>query len=223
VSSEALPLHAAGSEDQIERYSFKERICHWSTALAYTYCLATGLAFYTPYLFWIAIALGGGPTARFWHPVAGLLFVASAVWMHEIWRGDMSISDADREWLKEIKYYVTNQDERVPPQWRFNAGQKQFYWIMFFGAILLLISGLVMWFPEYIPFKLHWVPALAIVLHECAALLTIGAFIIHVYMSVFMVPGGLRGMLFGRVSRAWAWTHHRLWYRQVTGEPAPKG
>ena len=42
----------------IERYPFHERICHWLTGFAYLYCLATGLAFYSPYLFWLAVMLG---------------------------------------------------------------------------------------------------------------------------------------------------------------------
>ena len=41
--------------DSILRYTFRERVMHWATALVYTYCLATGLAFYTPYLFWIHV------------------------------------------------------------------------------------------------------------------------------------------------------------------------
>src|SRR5262249_44394411 len=48
--------------EMIQRYTYRERVMHWLTALAYTYCLATGVAFYTPYLFWIALILGGGPT-----------------------------------------------------------------------------------------------------------------------------------------------------------------
>ncbi len=60
MSSEALPV-----QDRVERYTFEERLCHWLTGFSYLYCMATGLAFYSPYLFWIAIALGGGPTSRF--------------------------------------------------------------------------------------------------------------------------------------------------------------
>jgi len=199
----------------IERYQFHERMCHWSTALAYVYCLSTGLAFYTPHLFWMAVVLGGAPTSRFWHPLIGLVFVACAMWMHAIWRRDMSFTDADRRWMKDVKYYVENRDELVPAQGRFNAGQKEFYWVMYYGALLLLISGAFVWFPEYTPI---WLRAPMIVLHECAALATIGAFIIHIYMSLFTVPGGLHAMLTGYVSRGWARAHHLLWYRSVTGD-----
>jgi len=202
----------------VHRYSFHERVCHWLTGLAYSYCLATGLALYTPHLFWIALALGGGPTSRFWHPIAGVGFFLAALWMHGMWRSDMTISQADRAWMNNVKYYATNRDELVPVQGRFNAGQKQFYWAMFYGAFLLVLSGLVMWFPESIPPGWHWVRATAILIHEAAALVTIGAFIIHIYMGVFLVPNGLNGMLFGYVPAWWAKQHHRLWYNQVTGQ-----
>jgi formate dehydrogenase subunit gamma len=198
----------------IERYSFHERLCHWITGLFYTYCLATGLAFYTPYLFWIAIALGGGPTSRSLHPFAGLVFVGAAVWMHEMWRRDMTITPIDREWLNKSGNYARNEPG-VPPQDRFNAGQKVFYWVMFFGAVLLVISGVVMWFPESLPPGLRALRGIAILLHESAALITIGAFIIHVYMGVFAVPGSVDAIVKGKVSEGWAKTHHRLWFDRI--------
>jgi formate dehydrogenase gamma subunit len=72
---------------------------------------------------------------------------------------------------------------------------------MFYGAFLLLLSGIFMWFPEYAPRMLRpWM----IIGHEGAALITIGAFIIHVYMGVFMVPGSVDAMVHGSVSTNWA-------------------
>jgi len=199
----------------IERYTFKERLCHWLTGFSYLYCLATGLAFYSPYLFWMAIVLGGGPTSRFWHPFIGLLFFLAAMWMHQIWRGDVKITDSDRTWLNHAGDYAANRDDLVPLQGRFNAGQKLFYWAMFYGAVLLILSGLFMWFPEYVPFSLGWIRPVVIIIHEGAALITIGAFIIHVYMGVFMVPGSLTAMVQGWVTKDWARTHHRLWYEKA--------
>ena len=55
-----------------------------------------------------------------------------------------------------------------------------------------------------------------------AALLTIGGFIIHIYMSVFLVPGSGAAMLFGDVPAAWARTHHRLWYQRISGGAGTK-
>jgi formate dehydrogenase subunit gamma len=201
----------------VQRYSFRERICHWLTGAAYCYCLTTGLAFYSPWLFWMAIALGGGPVSRFWHPFIGLVFLGAAIWMHGLWRSDMSIRQVDRKWLDNVGNYATNKDEAVPPQDRFNAGQKLFYWAMFYGALLLLISGLVLWFPERIPVGMRWIRGVAILLHESAALITIGAFITHVYMGIFVVPGSVKAIVNGDVSADWARTHHRLWFDRITG------
>jgi len=146
----------------------------------------------------------------------------ATVWMHAIWKRDMSLIDVDRQWVKSIKNYVTNRDDLLPPQGRFNAGQKQFFWIMYYAAIVLLISGLIMWFPELFPLRFNWVRGSAILIHACAALVTIGAFIIHVYMGVFMVPGGFRGITLGHVSRRWARAHHPLWYEQMTNDPSAR-
>ncbi len=214
--------HSAGPRT-IERYTFKERVMHWTAAATYCYCLATGLAFYTPYLFWLAVVLGGGATSRFWHPIIGLVFVMGTFWMHRIWRSDMAIRETDKRWLDRVNAYATNHDEVLPPQERFNGGQKIFYWLMVYGSLLLLFSGMFLWFPEYISFKQAWVRSVMILLHEIAALLTIGGFIVHLYMGLFLVPGSMTAMTVGTVSRAWARTHHRLWYIRATGgDPAVK-
>jgi formate dehydrogenase subunit gamma len=213
ISSES---GAAETRGGIVRYTLSERVQHWLGSVAYIYCLITGLAFWSPYMYWLAALVGGGPTARFWHPWFGLAFTLSMFWMYKIWRRDMVTTDADRRWSKGMKYYIENEDEKLPPVGRFNYGQKLFFWLMFYGVVLLLISGIGLWFVESIPWSLRWLRYLAVTVHVIAALATIGAFIIHVYMSVFMEPESLRAMINGRVSRAWARAYHRLWYEQVT-------
>jgi formate dehydrogenase subunit gamma len=156
------------------------------------------------------------------HPIVGLAFVAAAVWMHAVWRRDMDFTETDHRWLGRVNDYATNQDELLPLQERFNAGQKVFYWLMFYGAILLLLSGIFLWFPELIPFPVAWIRGTMIMLHEIAALLTIGGFIVHLYMGLLLVPGSMTAMTEGWVSRAWARTHHRLWYIRVTGGDSPR-
>ena len=198
--------------EPVVRYTLQERLNHWLAGLTYLYLLLSGLAFYTPYLYWMAAVLGGGPTARFWHPWVGLLFAVAVFWMHAIWRGEMRTTEADRAWNREVKKYIENRDDELPPVGRFNPGQKQFYWAMFFGMILLLVSGIVMWLPEYMPRGLR---PIAVILHEIAALITIGAFIIHIYMGLFVVPGGFHAIVQGYVSRGWAKAHHRLWYDRL--------
>jgi hypothetical protein len=130
------PQAAGETGDRILRYTLGERVNHWIAGLSYIYLLITGLAFWSPYMFWLAILVGGGPTARFWHPWIGLLFAASVLWMYKIWRRDMVVTEADRAWQRAIIHYIRNEDEDLPPIGRFNYGQKLFFWLMFYGVIL---------------------------------------------------------------------------------------
>jgi formate dehydrogenase, gamma subunit len=198
----------------ILRYTLYERIVHWVSGLTYIYQLMTGLAFYTPHLYWMAAVLGGGATSRYWHPWIGLIFTASLFWMFWIWASDMRITDVDRAWSREMEHYIRNEDEQLPPVDRFNAGQKYFFWIMLFAGIVMLISGVGLWIPESLPRPLRYV---SVLLHVSAALVSIGAFIIHVYMGTAMVRGSFTAIVRGVVSPAWARMHHRLWYNRVNG------
>ena len=199
------------------RYTLIERVVHWISAIAYTYALATGAAFWSPHLYWIAILLGGAPTSRFWHPWVALLFVAAVLWMLRAWLADMRITAADRAWGDAIQHYIRNEDEDLPPVDRFNLGQKYYFWVTLGAALVLLLSGAVLWFPELIRWSWRGLRYAAILLHVAAALVSTGAFIIHVSMGTAVVRGGFTSIIRGEVSPAWAKMHHRLWYHRVTG------
>ena len=199
----------------ILRYTLLERAVHWLAALTYMYVLATGLAFYSPHLYWIADVLGGGATSRYWHPWIALVFMATMVWMLRAWLGDMRITGADRKWGFVMRDYIRNEDQNLPAIDRFNLGQKYFFWVMLYAGLALLITGLAMWVPASLPLLLRpWM----ILIHVSAALVTVGAFIIHVYMGTAVVRGGFTSIIRGEVSPAWARMHHRLWYNRVTGK-----
>jgi formate dehydrogenase subunit gamma len=219
MTSDAVPRPSAASPSgqMIARYSFGERVNHWIGAVSYAYLLITGLAFWSPYLYWLAAIVGGGTIARAWHPWVGLVFTASLFRTFAEWRGDMQIDNSDRAWAKAIPYYIQNQDEKLPPVGRFNYGQKLFFWGIFYSIILLLLSGVVLWLTETVPWELRYLRYAAILIHASVSLITIGLFLIHIYMSAILEEGSLGSMLHGKVTRAWAWTFHRGWYNQVSG------
>jgi formate dehydrogenase subunit gamma len=196
---------------QIVRYSFTERAVHAVMALVFVYLLLTGLAFWTPALYWIAVGLGGGFLSRLLHPWVGVLFFALMAWMFVLWKGDMRTTAADRNWQRALRSYLRNEDADVPPAGRFNYGQKMFFWGMVWSTLVLLVSGIVLWFPEAIPRDAAFLRQAAILLHAISALVVMGLFIIHVYMGVFVVPGSVDAIVHGEVSRDWARHHHRLW------------
>jgi formate dehydrogenase subunit gamma len=209
----------SGAQDRILRYNFGERANHWIAGLSYIYCLVTGLAIWTPYLFWLTVLVGGGALARSWHPIIGLVFTVSTLVMFKMWSGDMRSTPADQSWWQARQHYIRNEDEKMPPAGRFNAGQKKFFWAMLISAILLLLSGIGLWFVEALPPGLR---ETCILVHVVFGLATIGLFIIHVYMGTAMVHGSFGSITRGYVSRAWARAHHRLWYDRVVGQTSPK-
>jgi formate dehydrogenase subunit gamma len=204
-------------EDEVQRYNFAERAYHWLNAIAYTYLMLTGLALFTPLAYWLAYIFGGPAVIRYWHPWIGLIYLATIFWMHRMWKRDMQKIPEDERWSKNILAYAENRDELMPPQGRFNAGQKQFWWVMLYCTFILLITGIIMWIPEKMPRELHWVLPITVFIHSATALITIAAFIIHVYMSVWVTPGSMKAMVEGHVSTNWARTHHRLWFEKITG------
>jgi formate dehydrogenase subunit gamma len=204
----------------VERYGVRERLVHSAAGISYLYLLLTGLAFWTPALFWIAVVLGGGYLSRLLHPWVGFVFAGAVAWMYILWRRDMEITAGDRVWRKAIAAYVRNDDAGVPPAGRFNYGQKMLFWLMAWGGIALLASGVVMWFVASVPWELRGLRYVATVVHAIAALATIGGFIVHVYMGVAVVPGGLHAVIHGNVTEEWARHHHPLWLAALLSRSA---
>lgn len=199
------------SKTRVIRYVFVERLVHMLAAIVFVYVLLTGLAFWTPGLYWIAVMLGGGFLSRLLHPWAGVLIFAIVLWMLALWHSDMRTTDADRAWRRSIFKYIRNEDRDVPSAGRFNYGQKIFFWAMVWGTLALIVSGFVLWMPDAVPREARVVRDIAVLIHAISALVVTGAFIVHVYMGVFVVPGSVEAIVHGDVSPEWARHHHALW------------
>jgi formate dehydrogenase subunit gamma len=207
---------------RVLRYKFHERLIHWMAGLSYIYLLLTGLAFWSPWLFWIAVGLGGATVSRELHPWFGLIFVFAVLLMYRMWGRQMHGAPVDKEWWDSIPHYIRNEDEQVPTAGRFNGGQKLLFWGFLWCGLLLLLSGLVLWFPQWIPWNLRFLRLAAVIVHPAAALITMGLFIIHVYMGTAMERGAFGSVIRGDVSAAWAKRYHGIWYDQVTRDPTAR-
>jgi formate dehydrogenase subunit gamma len=205
---------------RILRYEFHERLTHWIAGFSYLYLLITGLGFYSPWLQWLLVVMGGGQTSRILHPWIGLIFAAAVLYMYVLWAGQMHMTDTDRAWWNAVGLYARNEDDKMPPAGRYNAGQKLLFWGFFVFGLLLLLSGLVLWFPEYIPWSLRFLRYTAVIVHVGSALITIGLFMLHVYMGVFAERGAFGSVIRGDVSSEFARRYHPGWYEEVTGAPA---
>ena len=197
-------------EEGVLRYSLAERVLHWFVALTFIYLLLSGFALGYPRMAWLYDVLGGGQTVRFVHPIVGVGFTIGAVLMLVVWLRDMMFDDTDRAWARDIRTYVREGHSSADVD-RFNAGQKGYFWFAVVTGVALLITGLPLWFPGLMSGGWN---QFARLLHHALFLLTVGGFIIHVYMSTVMLPGTMPGMTGGKVTRAWAAWHHPSWFRK---------
>ena len=119
----------------------------------------------------------------------------------------------DWQWLRQSRDVVTNREERLPEVGRYNAGQKiMFAWLVV-CAIVLLLSGFVIWREFFSAYFSTGIVRLSAVLHALFAFLLICAIIIHIYAG-FWVKGSIQAMTRGTVTPGWAWKHHRAWFRE---------
>jgi formate dehydrogenase subunit gamma len=181
-------------------------------ALAFLYAALTGLALWSPRLYWMASIFGGGTTVRAWHPWGGALFVLFFFLMFLAWNRQMRLDSDDRRWLRLAHRYAMNEESGLPEAGRFNAGQKSLFWMQSVSGALLLLSGIVLWWPEVMARPLR---ELAILIHPAAAVISIGGLIVHIYMGTAAVPEAFRGMIQGWVTPGWAASHHRKWHREI--------
>jgi formate dehydrogenase subunit gamma len=197
-------------EREIVRYSLADRIAHWFTAVTFIYLMLSGFALGYPRMAWLYDVLGGGQTVRWLHPWAGVGFTVGIAYMLFAWTRDMLFEADDRRWTREFRSYARtgHVDADVG---RYNAGQKGYYWFAVLTGVVLLLTGIPLWYPSLLDSGWNLT---ARFVHHAFFLLTVGGFIIHVYMSTALLPGTIRGMTTGRVERRWAAWHHPRWFRE---------
>ncbi len=210
VEDEAVPAGAVRGRE-IPRYSLFDRAVHWTVALTFLYLALGGLGLFTPKLSWLLNVLGGGQTARSWHPIIGCVFSAAVLVLFVKWIRDLTLDADDRAWLRRARDFLAGRDENLPPSGRFNAGQKLLFWAQVILGLILLLSGIPTWFPQEFSRALRfW----AIFIHSASAVLALLTLVAHVTMAVLVTGGALRAMTEGKVSERWARRHHGKWADQ---------
>lgn len=200
------------STSTILRFTAAERIVHWLVALTFVYAAFTGLALWSPRLYWLSFVFGGGATIRAWHPWSGVIFLAIFAALFTRWKSQMRMDADDRRWLRLAHRYAAHDYAALPEAGRFNGGQKALFWLQTLNGLALLASGLVLWWPESMP---RGARELSVLVHPLAAIAAIGGLIIHIYMGTAATPGAFRGMTQGWVKTSWAASHHPRWFRET--------
>ncbi|MCX7555609.1 formate dehydrogenase subunit gamma [Xanthomonadaceae bacterium JHOS43] len=213
----SAPGDAIASRDPqvlVSRYRGFTRINHWITAACMIVLLLSGFAFFHPSLYGLTTLFGGGQTARWLHPIIGVLLAVSFFGLFvQMWRLNLPVRE-DVEWSRRIGDVLQGHEGKLPELGKYNAGQKLVFWGMTGLILILLVSGVMIWeqyFPDLVP-----VPArrIALVVHAAAAVGAILIFVLHVYAAIW-TRGTLRAMTRGTVTGGWAYRHHRKWLREL--------
>jgi formate dehydrogenase subunit gamma len=204
----------------IPKYTTLERLLHWVHTATFLPLALTGFVIFAPFLQSVAQSQAG-IQIRLLHRIAAVFFggvpvIYAIVQPRRMWlnlREFLTFSRYDLLWLKSaFPYYVLGRHGEMPPQPRFNTGERLTAVIMVLGTIVFGITGLSMWFLKGIMSAgLYQIMVLG---HDLMFIITFAMFMIHFYLAVVhpMMWQSLVSMRYGVVSESYAREHHAMWY-----------
>lgn len=202
----------------VDRYSAGARVNHWITAASLVLLALSGLALFTPALYFLTGLFGGGATTRMLHPWIGVvLFVSFMGLFFRFYRLNLWERN-DNVWLSRLRDVLANDEGKLPEVGKYNAGQKMVFWSMSLLILVLITSGVVIWDQYFSNYFTIDQKRVAVLVHSITAIVAICVWIVHVYAAIW-VRGTIGAMTRGQVTGGWAWRHHRKWLRDlVTGK-----
>ena len=225
---------AGVGDEQIERLSLNVRLQHGLMAVSVIFLVLTGipLKFHDHAVAQAIIALFGGPdVSPIVHRVAATGLIIAGVW-HLLYiaftrEGRWNFKallplpkDAVDAW-RQISYYLGRSDER-PRFDRFSYVEKFDYWAVYWGMVIMIGSGTMLWFTElFLRFVPKWVTDIAKEAHSDEALLATLAIVVWHFYNVHLNPHKFplnRTFLTGKISAREMAEEHPLEYERLMAE-----
>lgn len=191
--------HGPDKKGKIRRFRTIRVVEHWFAIIIVGVLVVTGLSqkYYVLNLSqWLILELGGIDNVRLLHRYMGVafliltfvhVFIAMAGVLFRRWQLSMMINKNDfTNAVHNLKYYVGL--EKAPARFdRYDFKQKFEYWGILIGAFLMILSGLILWFPiqatHFLPGEI--VPAAKSLHTHQATLIFIIIAIWHIYNAIF--------------------------------------
>lgn len=186
-------------EERMRRFSPARIVEHMAHVITFVVLVCTGLSqrFYSLDISqWIILHLGGIDNVRLIHRFAGVIFslevithltVAAFGIVYKKWQPSMVITKKDfTDVVHNIRYYLGLENSPTRGG-RYTYKQKFEYWGILTGVLLMMLTGVILWFPavvtKFLPGEI--IPA-AKVLHTNEALVVFLIIAIwHVYSAIF--------------------------------------
>lgn len=200
--------------NSVQRTPYGVRISHWLMVICFFFVAMSGLSWFFPSLNWLNNLLGGPQLARILHPFLGVVvFLFLGYLCLKLARYNLPEA-SDKAWFANVGSVMKGEHNDAIDTGKYNAGQKVLFWSIMGLILVLLISGVVIWRPYFAPLFSIPLIRIGLLVHAVAGVLLMLLIIGHIYLA-FWVKGTLSSMSTGRVSRAWARTHHPRWYRSL--------
>ncbi|MEV0890372.1 cytochrome b/b6 domain-containing protein [Promicromonospora sp. NPDC050262] len=202
--------------ERVLRFSPAERAVHRATGLLFLVCLLTAVALYVAP---VAQLVGRRLLVETVHEWSGLLLPVPA--LLGLWSGPFRadlrsldhFAEHDRRWLASLR---SSDAHRGRFAGKFNAGQKVWAsWLA--GAVLVMLgTGLLLWFKFAFDVVLR---AGVVLVHDVVAYALVVVVAGHILKAI-ADPEARRGMRTGAVRRSWAAREHALWLGQSSSPSA---
>lgn len=202
----------------VPRWSVFERTLHWYTATLFILLALTGLSLL--YGRHVLIPLLGKDTfaayaafAKDAHNYLGLFFAVGLLLEIVKWMRHNIPKRHDLTWFMQGGGLI---GKGHPSAGRMNAGEKGWFWLLAGAGTLLIISGVVLNFPNY--GQTRDIMQIATLTHAAMSLILTAVAIGHIYIGTLGTEGSLDAMTTGRVDTEWAKQHHDLWYEELLAQ-----
>ncbi|GCB51986.1 cytochrome b/b6 domain-containing protein [Streptomyces sp. NL15-2K] len=198
-------------DGRLRRFSTAERMVHRATGYLMLLCLVTAACLYLGPLAQLVGRRHLMVTVHEWSgislPLPFLLGLLSPAFRADLRRLNR-FAVYDRQWLRAVRRRRTSPEAR--PAGKFNAGQKLYAGWIAVAVLIMMFTGLLMWFMGLLPFISR---TSAIFVHDIVAWAI--TFVVLGHMrKAFEDPEARLGMRTGYVSRSWAQRYHSRWLRE---------
>ncbi len=190
-----------------------ERVVHWCVALSCLFLCITGMGMMYHSLNFVGTLVGGMENLKNLHNYGGIFFAVSLLFAIIIWWKEAGIFSfpEDLQWILAAGGYLWKV-EKVPEVGKYNPGQKMFFWAVSLFGTIMVVSGLIIWFPTgYAMATLR----LMYVLHALGFVVIFAFFFVHLYLVTIGAPGSAPAMFTGWVTRGWVKTQHPKWLKEM--------
>lgn len=218
----------------VKRFSKPIIFVHWFNAVAFFTLYVSGLPMYTDWFDFLYVVFGGPENARLIHRIAGvgillpilIILVTDPKGFFYWIKSCFTWRKRDFQFLLAFPKEFFGRNPKIPPQDFYNGGEKLNSLLQILCIGMLVISGFIMWMPEFFPQLLvRWAYPMHNIGFGLAAAVVVG----HIYLSIGHPNSriSMQGITKGYVPEWYAEEHHGQWYedvvkKQLEGEAGSK-